>query len=823
MQVTELRDDTGDGEPVALHRHVTIVQSADEQRRSWVLRAVGLIAEEHDVPAAAVVVRSEDLPGHDPSVAEALAARDVALANHGRATTELKAARAEVTRAIDERIRVAAELEAMVHGAGPARDAVADHQAERARLEAELGSVRRQFAVSEEALAAAVGRHGELQGQQSAAGEALDLAKARRRATVDAAVAAAAALESARSLDAPGADPVAELAAARQHLADAEGEADVADPDGEVSPINQRLADLERQRVSLTRRMLATGDSAAAAVQAATVAVVEAAGDAPANVAALALADTWRDLHQQIEALDSGVSEAEREADADLAQAHRRVAEAQIIANQPLLTPEQVAKVEAAHNEVLEAQERSEGRFGGSRARKKLDELRSDERRVLERLGLSTYADYMMSSSSRDLSAGRESVESARSEVRAAQDRLDAIPGSSDRARRRIELLERRDTIAPKITALLGYEPAGPEAEHALRTVREPAHDEPELLTALADALGSAGIDVGPAPHDSGDLLLLGRAYLAEDEQAEGERHDLKEAIAAVDAAVAHLRAARDRGEVEIPDDLDLPPVGERSDADDDAGRTLREARWAEVESARASVVEAEARAARHSGLTEELVALQAAMDDASRREQAAADEVTLAEATVDEVADPVSLEQAAAAVADAQTAFARHRSAEAEAEAAVAAMDGTGSEQLVADGEIALSAAESLVTQAGAVEQLAIEAMEAAEAGLQAATDAADAASTAASVQDRETLVGDIDWALLNRLAGVRPTGGSDPLLLLLDDPFAALRDDEVHGVLDRLSRFAPMAQVIVLSDRAVAADWAASVSPDRAAIVMV
>lgn len=819
MKVTELRDDGGDRGPVVLHRHVTVVQSTDDQTRSWVLRAVELIAADRSVPVATVVVRSEELPGYDPMLAETAAARDGALARCARAMTERKAARAEVTRAIHERERVTAELEAVALGNGPAREAIAAHQAERARLEAELDSTRSQCAASEAALTDAVDRHADLQNLSAVAAETVDAATARRRSAVQDAMDAAAALESARSLTAPGHDPVAERDAARKHLADAEREADVADPDGDVSPLNQRLADLERQRIELTRRVLATGNSAGGAVEVAMTALTKGTEDAPAMVAALALADTWRDLHQQIDALDSGVSQEERAADADLATACRHLAEIEIVANQPLLTPEQVAKVEAAHHAVLEAQERSDARFGGGRARKRLEELRSDERRVLERLGLSTYADYMMSSSSRDRSVGKRSVDAARAEIDAAQERLDAIPGSSDRARRRNELLERRDTVAPKITALLGYDPAGPEAEGELRLLREPVAEEPALLDGLAGALASAGIDVGPGPHDRSDLIVLARVYIAEDHCAGTERHGLHQAIEAVDAAVSDLRAARDRGEVEVPDDVDLPAVGERFDADHDADHTLREARWAEVEAARTAVTEADARVVRHAGLTEELAALQLAMDDAGRREQAAAEELTAAEAAA--VGDGSSIEAAASAVAAAQTTLARHRTALAAAETAVAAVDGTGSEDVVAATEAALSAAENLVTQAGVAEQAAADAMELAEANLQSATDVAEVAATSRADHDRDALVDDVDWELLNRLAGVRPPDGSEPLPLVLDDPFEVVGDDEVAGVLDRLSRFAPLAQIVVISNRSAVADWASSAGPERASIV--
>ena len=734
MKVTERPDGIDEDAPVALHRHVTVFQPVTAERRARVLRSVGLIADARGLSLDAVVVRAEDLPSHDPVEA----------------------------------------------------DAVASRQAERSRCEAELDAAERQRAESEATLATLVHDRAARQGRRDAALAAVDATTARRRTAVEEAMAAAAALESVRSLTTgDGADPAAELAAARQQLAEAEAEADTADPDHDDSPLNRRMADLERHRVHLARRLAATGDSAAVAVGRSLTPVMKGTEGSPPMAVALALADAWRDLHQQIEALDRGVPDAERTADTQLAQARRSLAEAEIVANQPLLTPGQIAKVESAHHDVLEAQDRSEARFGGNRARKRLDDLRSDERRVLERLGFSTYADYMMSSSGRDMSSSRTSVEVARTAVLAAQEHLDSLPGAADRARRRIELLERRNVVAPKISALLGYDPAGPEAEDELRTLREPVGDDQAALSVLASALGEAGIDVGPSPFERDDLVLLARAYLAEDRRAEAERLDLESAIGAVDEAVIVLRAARDRGDVDVPDDLTLPALAEPAGSHDDTGPSLREARWAAVEAARITVADVEARVARHRGMSDEVAALEAALDQASRREQEAADHLAVAEAAVADAGGDAALEQAATAVADAEASLARTRSTETAAVDALAAVGGTGTE------------------------------------ALQASNEAAEAADAAASAQDREALIGDIDWALLNRLAAVRPADGSEPVPLVLDEPFGILSDDEVTGVLERLTRFAPLAQIVVVSNRPAVVDWAASAGPDRVGVV--
>ena len=57
------------------------------------------------------------------------------------------------------------------------------------------------------------------------------------------------------------------------------------------------------------------------------------------------------------------------------------------------------AALEAAHDAVLDADDRAGRRLGGASARKRLDEARAAERVVLDRLGLDSYSDFLLRSS----------------------------------------------------------------------------------------------------------------------------------------------------------------------------------------------------------------------------------------------------------------------------------------------------------------------------------------------------------------------------------------------------------------------------------------
>ncbi|MCU1497131.1 MAG: hypothetical protein JWM47_1084, partial [Acidimicrobiales bacterium] len=107
-----------------------------------------------------------------------------------------------------------------------------------------------------------------------------------------------------------------------------------------------------------------------------------------------------------------------------------------------------------------------------------------------------------------------------------------------------------------------------------------------------------------------------------------------------------------------------------------------------------------------------------------------------------------------------------------------------------------------------------ALAAAEAAEAGAHARAEA-----TATDV-DRSTLVDDVEWALLARLATVRSVGPGGSVPLVLDHPFPALDDDEVTRVLDRLAQMAGAVQVVLFSDRPAVAEWAARLGPDRVGV---
>lgn len=852
MKVLQVREAAGDRAAIELHGQVTVVRGLDPLRRSWLIGVLGRLASGEDPDAAGelaahgivfplerttlalldlerpipAVVRAEDLPGHDPRVAQAVADRDRALIRRRELTQQITQQREALGAAVAERTAATDELEALRRGDGAAREAQAAADAAKVRLEAELASATEERARNREALNGAVLARDVASEARVASAERLERARERRRAAMAKATEAAAALEQARPLVAD--DPTDELVARRAELASAEAAAGEADPDQDSSPVSRTLADLERRRVELVRLQEAVGDPGAETVRRALDQLLGAGTEAAPVVAALALADTWRDLHQQLSALDTGVSGEEYAAEQRVAEARQAVIEAEVEYNQPVLTPEQITKVEAAHALVLEAQDRTEGRFGGSRLRKKLEDARSEERRVLERLGFSTYADYMMSSSSRGVGpANRSTLETARARLKLAEEGLASLPGAADRARRRTELLQRRDAVAPRVAALLGHEPTGPESEDELRSLREPAAPSDAAMAELASELTAVGVAVVGPPYDRDDLVLLARFYLSEQESADERRSEIEHALGALDHAILAVRDARDRGQHDLPPLDPLPelarPIAEAPTGADDAAAqavTLRQARWAEVEAARSAVADAEHAVAQHRQASAALSGLEADLARCGVEEEQAAAAVAEAEAEV-ALANGAAFDDAVAAASEAESALARSTAREEAARRALEEFSGdAGIAAIIEAAEERVRNGEQLVTSAAAAEQATAAQLAEVDAAFAAATAAEQEALADAASLDRAKLVDDLDWELMSRLAALRSVGLAGSLPLVLDDPFSVLDDDELTKVLDRLVRLADAVQVVLVTDREAAVAWAAQIGSEKALV---
>lgn len=857
MKVLEIKETNGDGR-LELHPRVTVARVGDPIRRAWLISALGSLPRGGDIGATGTVeahgmrfdvdagslallglgveldsvVSGRDLPGHDRDLEAARLALTSIEERAADLTSRLEAARAALTTAIEHRDQARTKVEELQRGDGDAREIRALEGAKRSRVGFELEAASAERIRAEQALSEAVLLRDSLTSEYERLQARSEAAKVRHQAAMDQAIAAAAAREAeqAHGVADENDDPVARRVAAQDRLRDAERKVNQVPP--QDSPLSAQIDLLNRRRIELVQRRVALGEGASKSVEDALAKLISPTAGGTPIVAALALADTWRDLHQQIGALDSGVSPAERAAEDSVESARQALQEAEKKINQPVLTPEQIAKVEDAHAAVLDAQDRLDARFGRSRAQKKLEELRSDERRVLERLGFSTYADYMMSSSSRGVGQANRSVaESLRRQLTEAEEALEAIPGAADRARRRTELFQRRDDVSPKVAELLGYEPTGPEAEEQLRSLREGDVDKTLAVRDLGLALTTAGMDVGPEPWDEGDLVLLARSFVAEDESAEREREDSDAAIAALESRIDKLRGALESGERQEQDVSDLPDSAlvapratqDQGQGDDDGPGNAdgAEALWAEVEAARVALSESEAAESRHLERKDRLSEVEAQLVKATQDEADAAAALAAAESESN-AGFPERIAEAAVAVDEAELALARARTAEEDLGRQYNdEQAGTGIDALIAESQADLEERVGAMTQAAQAEEALAAELSDLELQRKNAQQKFNDLSLAAVSSDVSELIGEIDWALLARLADLRSVGVAGSVPLVLDDPFDALPDDEVGGVLDRLVRMASTVQIVVVSDRPAIRVWADSLGSEQATTV--
>lgn len=206
---------------------------------------------------------------------------------------------------------------------------------------------------------------------------------------------------------------------------------------------------------------------------------------------AQALADAWTDLHADLAELtrnavppptEEEVSAAEQRVVAALAVVQRIDAAAQP------LSPEARADLDAAHETVLAAEERTGKRRGAGAAQQRLEEARAAEQALLAQHGFDSYLDLM-------LSGGRRNVDSdqrlaAERDCMAAVTERDALLAALQTSPDLDYLHSEAARLHAHTTELLGVDPA----EAAIPLLRAHPLLPASIVEGLRDALADAGI-----------------------------------------------------------------------------------------------------------------------------------------------------------------------------------------------------------------------------------------------------------------------------------------------------------------------------------------
>ena len=185
-------------------------------------------------------------------------------------------------------------------------------------------------------------------------------------------------------------------------------------------------------------------------------------------------------------------------------------------------------------------------------------------------------------------------------------------------------------------------------------------------------------------------------------------------------------------------------------------------------------------------------------------------------------------LDEAEAAIVDADNRRTQLLEREALAREQVAALDGSENESEesvtspLADAEARFERAGEAVAAAELEVERVRGELTAAEDRLTAAIAAEEADEPAEEVStDREELLEEIEWYLLTRLAAQRSVGDAGAVPLVLDDAFRDLDVAEAVRVMESIERVSAAVQVIAVTDDLALSFWAEALGAKRAAVV--
>ena len=836
---------TGPNELLDLHPHVTVVTGLSDDERATLASAVTglargrvsgtrglleaqgvmfdmsdemLVLLDLDVGGLQPVVRQGDLPTRravSPMVQDLLEKEEALadLAARWSAANEASALASEALRGATAAVEQARLAEA---NAGP--DAARRIEALAALTEKAASASERRSKLDE-----ALAEHLPIQLAATAQREEVDAATSEVRAAKQAAAARAADLAAAldRSAMARPARSGPDLATARAALRDLEAVVDAEraieaqDRDSQVTPptVEQleaarataaaRHNELEQALVVFESVMIGEVERALGDARAATT------SDPVASPAAVALAEELDAVDIELGGLPDDDESSSRliDARARLDAAGEALGEAEQAVRSPALDRDLVDRLEAAHADVLNAIEKSDNRFGGARAKRKAEELRSVEHWLLDELGFTSYSDFMMGNSLLHVDPKKErALDAARDELRTAEDAWRLLQDQTEAELVRAARLDHRRGLREQAQRLLGRPVGASGVAEALRSIRVDRTPTIDPSGPLRKALEAGGLALGDEDLDLEDLTAIADAWMEQAGEAATRDAAARAEMAALDAELAGIADAMVSRQI-----MDAAAPAPDPEID-------RRARLAATADALAA---AELALLSQQAAEQDIRSLTEALANATEQERiadaAAADgeqamaEALAAEATV--LAEQRRLEDelatAARAEADAQ-----------EELRAMAALEPISSEALA---EVTAEAERTLATrsaEAGAAASTLAELL----AERETATLAADAlrASIEQADDGREVSIGEeAEWYLLARLAAQRSVSLAGSIPLLIDDALRGLEDGELQHVLDRLERMAEAVQVIVVSEDPLVTAWALDAGEDRAAVV--
>jgi peptide chain release factor subunit 1 len=257
-----------------------------------------------------------------------------------------------------------------------------------------------------------------------------------------------------------------------------------------------------------------------------------------------------RTLADELAAAEKALAELDerrREEGRDPADLLRRIEAARIQLERleassapPTIDPADVAVLEKAHEQVLEADSKvNASRIGGKAARQRLDEVVAEETAILTRMGFPTYSAFALAQSAPGPDPEtRVELETTRNELAGAEAAYQAVLADGDDDGERDELVRRRDDLRRDAAALA--EAADPDdLVNALRGLAEVLASDDERTTAMADlrsALAERGVDFADLDLADDEVVDVARVWLADVAQLAEERAALEHELDTVEA-----------------------------------------------------------------------------------------------------------------------------------------------------------------------------------------------------------------------------------------------------------------------------------------------
>ncbi len=288
---------------------------------------------------------------------------------------------------------------------------------------------------------------------------------------------------------------------------------------------------------------------------------------------AQALADEFVTVQAQMAAVEAQLEAEGRGPSAAMARleaARAALRAAEKAMTKPDLSPEDVTELEAAHDEVLEAESKTSGLMKRG-AQKRLDDALAKQQEVLDRVGFPTWSAYVMGSGLMAIDPMAEArLEQALFELEAAETNWANVSGMLETDPEYGTLLDRLETILIEARELLdGDEPD--DLEHALRELRVPRREvsAEDLADALAYQLELIGLAFGGANPSVQQTVMVAEAFLAESASIEdriaelkAQRSELTSKLAAAEGELMALAVAHPEPTIDLTDGSDLAAAG---------------------------------------------------------------------------------------------------------------------------------------------------------------------------------------------------------------------------------------------------------------------